>query len=327
MIRPMRARNRGTAVNKVMGPLEWLLLLALAVLWGGSFFFIKLALGGFHPLTIVLGRVALAALALNLAVLASGLRMPSDRRLWGRFFAMGLINNLVPFSLIIWAQSHIASGLASILNATAPLFTVLVAYFLSKDERLTWGRAIGVLVGFLGVAMMIGLDALRLAGSEVLAETAVLAAALAYAFAGIYGRRFAGLPPLLAATGQLTATTIMMTPLALVIDRPWTEAPGLAACGALLGLALLSTAVAYVIYFRILATAGAVNLLLVTLLNPVTAVLLGALVLGEHLAGSAFLGMALIALGLAAIDGRPWRALAARRAPRRLNPRKGRAPG
>jgi drug/metabolite transporter (DMT)-like permease len=323
--KPPAARRPGgkRPANKVMAPREWLLLLALAVLWGGSFFFIKLSLlGGFHPLTIVFGRVAIAAVELNLAVLASGRRMPGDARAWGAFTLMGLINNLVPFCLLVWAQSHIASGLASILNATAPLFTVLVAWLLTKDEHLTWGRIIGVLVGFLGVAMMIGLDALRLAGGEVLAEMAVLGAALCYAFAGIYGRCFARFPALVAAAGQLTTTAIMAAPVALVIERPWSAEPSLEGWGALLCLGLVSTGLAYVLYFRILATAGAVNLLLVTLLSPVNAVLLGTLLLGERLAGSAFLGMALIALGLAAIDGRPWAALRGG-----FNPRRGRAPG
>jgi drug/metabolite transporter (DMT)-like permease len=321
MIRAMRA-PRNSAVNKVMGPLEWLLLVALAVLWGGSFFFIKLSLTGFRPLTIVLGRVAIAALALNLAIVLSGQRMPTDARRWGSFFVMGLVNNAIPISLLVWAQSHIASGLASILNAATPFFTVLVAHWFTRDERLSWSRVAGVLLGFFGVAAMIGIDALHHVGSDLLAETAALAATLSYALAGVYGRRFAALPPLVSASGQLTASTIMMAPLALAVDRPWQAAPGPVAWGALAALGLLSTGLAYVLYFRILRTAGAVNLLLVTLLVPVTAILLGTLVLHERLGSGAFLGMALIALGLGIIDGRPWRRLCAR-----INPRTGRAPG
>jgi drug/metabolite transporter (DMT)-like permease len=288
-----------------MGPLEWILLLVLSVLWGGSFFFAKLAVAALPPLTIVLGRVGLAALALNLLVRALGQRMPGDRRSWSAFFIMGMLNNLVPFSLIVWAQTQIASGLAAILNGATPLFTALLAHWLTADERLTWNRLLGVAFGLAGVTIMIGMAALSGIGLHVLAECAVLAATVSYAFAGIFGRRFRGQPPLVTATGQVTATTVMMLPIALITDRPWTLAmPTPAALGAVVGLALLSTALAYVIFFRILTAAGATNLLLVTLLIPVSALLLGHFILDEGLALQQFLGMVLIALGLAAIDGR-----------------------
>ncbi len=299
--------------NKVMGPAEWLLLLALAMLWGGSFFFAKLALAELHPFTLVLGRVGLAALALNLAAYASGHRMPTALRPWRAFLVMGALNNLLPFSLIFWGQTEIASGLAAILNATTPLFAVVLAHFLTRDERMTVERLSGVLLGVCGVIVMIGPEALAGLSLHVLAQIAVLAAALSYACAGIFGRRFAGTPPLIAAAGQLTGTTLMMLPVALAIDRPWTlPAPALGTWGALAALALLSTAAAYVIYFRILAAAGATNLLLVTFLIPPSALLLGATFLDERLDQAAFIGMALIALGLAAIDGRPLARLRAR---------------
>ena len=298
-----------------MGAIEWLLLLALSVLWGGSFFFAKLALTQLPPFTIVLGRVGLAALALNLLVRATGQRMPRDPARWAAFLVMGLLNNLVPFSLIVWAQTEIASGLASILNGATPLFTVLLAHWLTADERLTWNRLLGMLLGLAGVTVMIGMEALSGLGHHVLAELAILVATLSYAFAGIFGRRFRGQPPLVTATGQVTATTAMMLPIALMIDRPWTLAmPATVTVAAAAGLALLSTALAYVIFFRILAAAGATNLLLVTLLIPVSALLLGHFILGEGLALQHVLGMTLIALGLAAIDGRALGALRLRRA-------------
>ena len=195
-----------TAVKQVMGPVEWALLLVLALLWGGSFFFSKIAVGELPPLTVVLCRVALAALALNLVVLLSGRRMPVDPRLWGAFFVMGLLNNVIPFSLIFWGQTQIASGLAAILNATTPLFTVLVAHVATKDEKLSASRLFGVFAGVMGVAVMIGPGAFAGGGGSTLAKTAVLAAALSYAFAAIWGRRFRGLPPVIAATGQLSAS-------------------------------------------------------------------------------------------------------------------------
>jgi drug/metabolite transporter (DMT)-like permease len=299
-----------------MGPLEWLLLVALSVLWGGSFFFVEVALIELPPFTVVLARVALAALALLLIVLASGHPLPRSPRLWGAFVVMGALNNLIPFSLIVWGQTRIGSGLASILNATTPLFTVVLAHLLTRDERLTPGRLAGVLAGLAGVAVMIGPEALAGLGSQVLAKLAVLGGALSYALAGIFGRRFRTTPPLVTALGQVSASTFLILPLALLADRPWTlPQPGLATIGALAGIALLSTALAYVIYFRILAAAGATNLLLVTFLIPVSALVLGTAILGERLTGTQLAGMALIGLGLAAIDGRALAWLAGRRRP------------
>jgi len=243
-------------------------------------------------------------------VLISGRRMPADRRLWGRFAVMGLINNLIPFSLIFYGQTQIPSGLAAILNATTPLWTVLLAHWLTRDERLTPNRLAGVLIGFVGVVILLGPELLGGLGVQALAQLAVVGAAVSYAFAGIFGKGFRGIPPLVTATGQVTATAAMMLPLALLVDRTWAlPAPTLVTWGALLGLALLSTALAYGIYFRLLATAGATNLLLVTFLIPVSALLLGTLILDERLAPGDFVGMAAIGLGLTAIDGRLLRRL------------------
>lgn len=290
-----------------MGPLEWLLLVALSVLWGGSFLFGKIALAELPPFSVVLVRVGLAALALWIAVAAARQSLPRARAVWLAFFAMGLINNLIPFSLIMWGQVRIGSGLASILNATTPLWTVVVAHWLTADETMNARKLAGVLVGVAGVAVMIGPVALAGLGGDFAAQLAVVAATLSYAFAGLYGRRFArlGVAPMVAAGGQVSATTIMLLPVALLVDRPWTlPMPGPRTWMALAGLALLSTALAYVLYFRILAKAGATNLLLVTFLIPVSGVLMGVLVLDEILAWRQVAGMALIGLGLAAIDGR-----------------------
>jgi len=300
------------ATNRPMTAFEWGLLLTLSVLWGGSFFFVGVAVKELPPLTIVVLRVALAAFALLVILRLMGVKLPRDRRVWAAFFGMGLLNNVIPFTLIVWGQTHIASGVASILNATTPLFTVVVAHFLTADEKMTGGRIAGVLVGLAGVAVMVGGAALQTFGVNVIAQLAVLAAAISYAFAGVFGRRFKamGVAPLATATGQVTASSLMLLPVMLVVDRPWTlTMPSIDAIAALVGLALLSTAVAYILYFRILATAGATNLLLVTFLIPVTAILLGIFVLGETLQAKHVVGMVLIGLGLAAIDGRPWRAL------------------
>jgi drug/metabolite transporter (DMT)-like permease len=295
--------------NRAMSAAEWGLLLALTLLWSGTFFFAKLALADLPPLTLVLGRVGIAALALHLGLRLAGRRLPRDKRLWGAFLVMGALNNFIPFSLLNWGQLHIASGLAAILNATTPLFTILLAHFLTRDERMTVNKVTGVLAGLVGVAVMIGLDALKGVSIGILGEIACIGAAISYAGAGIFGRRFRrmGLSPAVTAAGQLTASTLLMAPVALSIEHPWTlPGIGAGALAALLALALLSTALAYIVYFRILATAGATNLLLVTLLLPVGAILLGTLFLGETMAPRHFLGMGLIALGLAAIDGRPF---------------------
>ena len=291
-----------------MSAVDWLMLVSLSVLWGGSFFFAKIAVGELPPLTLALGRVAIAAALLIALARATGVALP-DR--FGPFLAMGLLNNALPFSLIFWGQTHIPSGLAAILNATTPLFTVLVAHFATADEKLTAARLAGVAAGFAGVVVMLGPDLLRELGTNVAAQLACLAAAVSYAFAGIYGRRFRGEPALRVAAGQLVASSALLAPIVIALDQPWQLAPPSGtAWAALVALAALSTALGYLLYFRILARAGATNVLLVTFLIPVSAILLGTLLLGEVLAARHIVGMAAIAVGLAVIDGRVLRGLA-----------------
>lgn len=294
--------------SPVMAPTDWVLLLILSVLWGGSFFFVAVAVKGLPPVTIVALRVVIAAAALLLALRLRGQSLPLRAEVWSAFLVMGLLNSAVPQTLIVWGQTHIASGLASILNATTPLFTVLVAHWATDDDRLGPGRIAGVVMGFAGVVLMIGPQALHGLGADVLAQVAILGATLSYAFAAVYGRRFKrlGVPPLVTATGMLLGAAVWLVPTAAIAETPWTLAlPSPAVVAAVAGLALVSTALAYVFYFRILSSAGASNLSLVTFLIPISAILLGALVLGETLALRHFAGMAAIGLGLAAIDGRP----------------------
>lgn len=285
------------------------MLVALSVLWGGSFFFNGVAVRELPPLTVVVCRVAFAAIILLIVVRALGQKVHLERKVWAAFFRMGLLNNVIPFSLIVWGQSHIASGVASILNATTPLFTIVVAHWLTADEKMTRSRLLGVIIGMAGVAVMIGVDALKTIGVDVVAQLACLSGALSYAFAAIYGRRFRamGVSPIATAMGQVTASTVMLLPIVLMVDQPWTlPVPSAAAIAALVGVAALSTAAGYILYFRILSTAGAANLALVTFLIPISAILLGVLVLGEVLHQKHFFGMAMIGLGLATIDGQLW---------------------
>jgi drug/metabolite transporter (DMT)-like permease len=296
--------------NRTMGATEWAMLIALSILWGGSFLFNGIAVKELPPLIIVAARVGLAALVLLLVMRIAGQAMPRDRRVWGAFFMMGILNNILPFSLIVWGQTQIASGLASILNATTPLFTVLVAHMLTTDEKMTPNRVAGVIIGFAGVAIMIGPNVLSGLGSNVVAQFAILGAAISYSLAGIFGRRFRqmGVSPMATATGQVTASSIILVPVALIVNQPWLlPMPGVATWLALAGLAVLSSALAYILFFRILASAGATNLALVTFLIPVSAILLGTVILGERLELAHFAGMALIVAGLVAIDGRLFR--------------------
>jgi drug/metabolite transporter (DMT)-like permease len=230
--------------------------------------------------------------------------MPISLSLWGAFFIMGALNNLIPFSLIVWGQTHIESSLASILNATTPIFSVVLAHFLTREEQLTFNRMTGILIGWIGVTVLIGIESLKGFGIEVLGQIAVLGAGFFYACAAIYGRRFSGMDPVVVSTGMLCGSTIMMIPLALIIEQPWNLNPSAITWASLFGLSAISTSLAYIIYFRVLATAGATNLLLVTFLVPVSAILLGVIILGERPGWNAFGGMALIFLGLMAIDGR-----------------------
>ncbi len=290
--------------NRTMGATEWTLLAILSLLWGGSFFFVEVALGELGPLSVVLGRVGIAAMVLLAVVHFGGKRMPTELGIWAAFLVMGGLNNLIPFTLITWGQTHIESGLASILNATTPLFTVVLAHVLTADERMTPNRVMGVLLGLGGVAVLMGPDGVQGFDIQGMGQVAVLGAALSYALAGLYGRRFREMAPSVAAAGMLTTTTVVMVPVVMVFEPHAGAWPGATVWGALLGLAVLSTALAYLIYFRLLATAGATNLLLVTFLIPVSALALGIGVLGEEPTWTAFAGMALVFLGLAAVDGR-----------------------
>ena len=300
--------------GRPMNGREWLLLLALSGLWGSSFFFYKVMNQSLGPFTIVLGRMGLAALVLNglLAVRGGSLGRSAP---WGGLLVLGLLNGVVPFSLFAWAEMRVSSGTAAMLNATTPLFSVLLAHGL-RTERLNWTRAAGVLLGLAGVAVLIGIDALRHAGGDLLGDAACLTAALSYALAGPLARRLRGLSPLQVAAGQLATGALVLLPLAAVFDRFWTlPVPALPVWGALLGISLLGTALAYLLFFRLLATAGPTNAMLVTFLLPVSALLLGWLFLGEHVPGRAYAGMALIGAGLAMLDGR-----LARWPPGRLRP-------
>jgi len=289
-----------------MNRADWAILLTLALIWGGAFFFIGVAVRHMPPLTYVWVRLTIASAGMLVFLKLKGEKLGLSRQLLGPVVILALMNNVLPFILFGWSQQHIASGLASILNATTPIWGVVVAHLFTRDEKMSAPRALGVLLGFGGVAMMIAPSVTNLGGG-LLPQLACVTASLSYALAAVYARRFRrmGVKPLAVTTGQLTAGALVMLPVALIVDKPWTAPfPPLTAIGAVTALALLCTAFAYVLYFRLIDRAGATNALLVTLLVPPTAILLGGLFLGEQLAAQDFFGLGLIALGLAAIDGR-----------------------
>ena len=286
---------------------DWATLLILAVTWGAAFMFIGVAVREVAPLTYVWLRVTIAAAAMWTWVAWRGEPAGLPRSIWGAILFLALFNNVVPFILFGWGQTHIASGLASILNATTPIWGVVVAHVFTADEKISPRKLAGVALGFGGVALMIGPSLLGGLGNNLLAQLACVTAALCYAFAGVYARRFRrmGVSPIAVTTGQLSASALVMLPLALIVDRPWTQAlPSFQAIAAIAALGVVSSAFGYVLYFRLIDRAGATNALLVTLLVPPVAILLGALFLSEVIGLRDIAGLGLIALGLAAIDGR-----------------------
>jgi len=293
------------APQESIPPRAWAELLLLATIWGGSFISNRLALNEVPVLTTVAFRVAGACLLLWVYVRICRLPVPRSPRIWLAFLAMGLLNNALPFTLITWGQLTIPSGLAAIVNASTAIFGVLVAALAFRDERLTARRLTGVLLGFAGVAVAIGLHAFATLNLTSLPQLALVAAAISYALAAAFARRvLGGLPPQVAAAGMLTGSSLLMLPTALWIDGPPVLTHGAQVWGALGYLAILSTAGAYLLYYRVLGMAGAGNLSLVTLLTAPVAIVMGALILNEALPLRAYAGFALIALGLLIIDGR-----------------------
>jgi drug/metabolite transporter (DMT)-like permease len=292
-------------IDQRMDGRSWAGIAVLGAVWGSSFFFFEVALETLGPVTVAFARVAIAALVLFGLLRIARLALPTDWRSWRALAVMGILNNAIPFTLIAWAQVAIEGGLASILNATTPIFSVVLAVFVARQEALTANRLAGVLLGFGGVVVLIGPGALSSLGVSVFSQSLVLLGALSYASAAIYARRhLVAHPPLVTSFAQVATAAAVLLPLAFAIERPWEASPTIATWGALLAIGTLGTAFAYPLYFFLLRRTGATNLMLVTLINPVTALLLGIVVLGETPGWTAFAGMALIFAGLATIDGR-----------------------
>ena len=309
-----------TRADYTMTARTWCLLVLLGAIWGGSFFFARVAVQHLPPITLVLLRLGLAAIALHIYIAGRFGLYTTLRQRWREFLAMGLINNVVPHILIFTGQTEIGAGLAAILNATTPIFTVLIANRLTADEKMTPAKVAGCLVGLAGTAVLVGPRALApftgdSAGPPLWALVLPLAAALSYGFAATYGKRFRGVAPPVTAAGQITAAALVLLPLACIVDQPWTlPMPPLGTVLAVLALALVSTAYAYILFFRIMAEAGATNTSLVTLLVPPSAIVAGMLFLGERLSASGTVGIVLVLAGLVILDGRLLRRIASPRA-------------
>jgi drug/metabolite transporter (DMT)-like permease len=287
-----------------MRAIDWLLLVILSILWGATFFFVGIAIKEVPPFTLVLSRVVIAAAILIPLVAILGLQFPRTRDAWRDFLVMAIINNVIPFSLIFYGQTRIASGLASVLNASTPLFALLVARFVAGDA-LHWNKIAGILIGIAGVAVLIGPAAMTGKSADTLAMLAILGATLSYGFSGIWGRRLKTYPAVVSAASQLLCATVLLLPIAAAYDGFWhLPTPSQATLWAMLGLGVLSTALAYILFFRIMSAAGSTNVMLVTLLIPFSSIALGSAFLGESITTQQIIGAVIIGSGLLLIDGR-----------------------
>lgn len=303
-------------VNRPMTLREWGLLSAIGLVWGGAFFFVAVALQGLQPLSIGAVRMTVAGLLLTSILYAIGGRLPLHRQALAWYFVMALINSLMPLFLLAWAQKSITGGHNAILNATGPFMTLFVAHFLTQEEKLDWRRVLGTLIGLTGVVVMIGLDAIKGVSLTVIAQFASLTATLCFAFGTVFGRRFRtlGVPPLAATAGTLSASACLFIPMAIVFEQPWAgPIPGVTPLAAAIGAGVISTALGHYLFFRLLSSAGANNVALVSLLTPVSAMALGVFILGEHVEWRHLAGMATIAAGLLFVDGRLLKRLRALR--------------
>lgn len=279
----------------------------LALIWGASFLFIKVAVEDVSPATVVFGRLAFSVATLLVILAVRPALGAGWRRYWRLGFAIGIVNNVLPFLLISWGETRIASGVASILNATTPLFTVMLAHFWAGPggEALSWRRGVGVMVGFLGVGVLVGPEAFRIGGggvSQALGELAVVIAAAAYGVGALMSKRYSGSAPLVGPFTMQSAALVVMVPVALLWSPP-THLPSLAALGSMAELGILGTAIAYLLYFRLINSVGPARTTLVTYLVPCTALIWGAVFLGEQVSWNALAGLALVLLGTLLTNG------------------------
>lgn len=278
-----------------------LLLIVLSTLWGASYTFIRVGVETIPPVTLIAARTLIAGLLLIVWMSVSGVAMPGSWIIWKRLFVQAFLNSVIPFTLIAWAEQYVEAGVATILNSTAPVFVFFVTWFLTKHEAVTTRKLVGVIAGLLGICLIIGFSALNGLGDQVLPQLAIVAATICYAGAAIYGRSFQGLSPLVPAAGSLIAGAIVLIPISLIFDRPWALQPSFNSTAALLLLSVFSTAIAFVIYFRLVQTLGSVGTTSQAYLRVPIGVAIGAIFLGESLSPTIWMGLGCVVIGVAAM--------------------------
>ena len=277
------------------------LLLVLATLWGASYTFIRIGVATIPPITLIAGRTAIAGMLLLVIMRARGVRMPTDAATWRRFLFQAGMNSVVPWTMVAWGERTLEAGLATILNSTAPIFTFFLTLLVTRHETLTVRKLIGVIAGMAGICLIVGVEALSGFGEHLTAQIVTLMAAICYAGAAIFGRGFKDLDPMAPAAGSLVCGAAILIPVSLVVEQPWTLTPSTNSLLALLGLAVFSTAFAFVIYFRLIQTLGSVGTTAQAYLRVPIGVGLGVVFLGEHLGPTAWIGLACVVVGVAAM--------------------------
>jgi drug/metabolite transporter (DMT)-like permease len=280
---------------------ELALLVLLATLWGGSYTFIKLGVATIPPITLIAARTGIAGALLILIMHWRGIKMPRDAETWRRFLFQAFLNSVIPWTLVAWGERSLEAGLATILNSTGPIFTFFLTLLVARQEAVTTRKLLGVFIGMVGTCLIVGMQALSGLGEQLTAQIAAILAAMCYAGAAIFGRGFKGLDPMAPAAGSLLAGAAILIPLSLVVDHPWTLAPSTNSLLALLGLAVFSTAAAFVIYFRLIQTLGSVGTTAQAYLRVPIGVALGVIFLGESLSATAWIGLACVVVGVAAM--------------------------
>jgi drug/metabolite transporter (DMT)-like permease len=295
---------------------ELLLLLLLATLWGGSYTFIKLGVATIPPITLIAARTSIAGILLLVIMQWRGVRLPNDAATWRRFMFQACLNSVIPWTLIAWAERSLDAGLATILNSTSPIFTFFLTLAIAQQEALSLRKLFGVAAGMAGICLIVGVQAFHGLGEQLAAQIAVVAATICYAGAAVFSRGFKGLNPMAPAAGSLLCGAAILMPVSIAVERPWTLAPSTSSLLALLGLAVFSTALAFVIYFRLIQTLGSVGTTAQAYLRVPIGVALGVLLLGESLSPTAWIGLGCVVIGVAAMTIPARRPLAVNASPR-----------
>ncbi|MDQ0998742.1 drug/metabolite transporter (DMT)-like permease [Phyllobacterium ifriqiyense] len=280
---------------------EVALLAVLATLWGASYTFIRIGVETIPPITFIAARTLIAGGLLVAIIKMRGLSLPKDPAIWKRFFIQACINSVIPFTLIAWAEQTVNAGLATILNSTTPIFAFLLTVLITRHEAVTMRKLLGTIAGVIGISLIIGMEAFQGVGKELVAQLAIVAATISYAAAAIFGRGFKGLDPMMPAAGSMICGAVILIPVSLVVDQPWTIAPSADSLLALLGLSVFSTALAFVIYFRLIHTLGSVSTTSQAYLRVPIGVGIGVIFLGETLASTALTGLVFVVIGVAAM--------------------------